>query len=87
MRATCDAIARVCCASKSCARVRCRARAAPRGAQALSLRPDDTFTKEMLARALEDVLLPEAEELAKIDALPGGASGAGEDVADMEMAA
>jgi hypothetical protein len=41
----------------------------------------------MLARALDDVLLPEAEELAKIDALGGVSRGAGEDVADMEMGA
>ncbi|KAG8464771.1 hypothetical protein KFE25_010139 [Diacronema lutheri] len=54
--------------------------------QALSLRPDDTFTSEMLSRALEEALLPEPLELANLPAQPLPASAA-EEVADMEMAA
>lgn len=53
--------------------------------QALSLRPDDTFTCEMLSRALEEALLPEAQELSNLPTAP--LAGAAEDVADMEMAA
>ncbi|KAJ1632657.1 hypothetical protein T492DRAFT_590913, partial [Pavlovales sp. CCMP2436] len=55
--------------------------------QALSLRPDDTFTSEMLSRALEEALQPEALELANLPGPPSMGAGTLEDVTDMEMAA
>jgi len=63
--------------------------------QALALRPDDTFTSEMLTRALEEAL--DTEPLLAVDPQPdggtsagggpGGAAGAAEHAMDMEVTA
>jgi anaphase-promoting complex subunit 6 len=57
--------------------------------QALSLRPDDTFTQEMLTRALEEALLTEPLELENLPGMPPPRDTAAdaEEAADMEMAA